>query len=603
MKKSFIIFLILFLFIATSCDENELGSNLGDRSQYRTINSDGSKEETTSSVQVEEKKTDKFENIRDSSNKENTKEEQKSTQNSIKEDISKKDISESTTVATSSKQEVVQAPIKADNFDKYKAELRDILKTKLEYDDTYEIVLEDYYDFNYDGNIEAIVVLKKDDEFLKALYLSLYQKEPLLDYIDLFSNVVKDVKLIQVNGVDDKVFYYETEPISGFNGVHIFKLSLGVFDPYVDTESFSGRTTTELIDKNNDGIYDEYITRRNGYDVFFYPLEETFFFDGNTPRFKEGHITLIGYPKTPEEVVLQYMSLSQLKFVEQSSFEQYNINGLDDRINQLCETGYDEKYVWSFELLKNTHVGIDPMISFKKSVEGDRLIVNTNIETQYDKKFVGTFKEGCFMKYELEERDGKWVIVSQEEVESQQKTVSKDKYKGKFESHFFDDKEITIPYELEISDFDANISELNLVNEVIFHGDTEFVTHVYSLEKIPNVPDGRQVDWYFVEKEGLVYKMDYDVFSEYMRTGENQERMVLVASVSPVSDILSESEKGFHNYVEMDDKGYIIGHSWNNSVESGFYETFVWKKDNGLIEYKSGYGADKETIKLTIGMY
>ncbi len=62
---------------------------------------------------------------------------------------------------------------------------------------------------------------------------------------------------------------------------------------------------------------------------------------------------------------------------------------------------------------------------------------------------------------------------------------------------------------------------------------------------------------------------------------------------------LSETEAGFHHYIDVENDE-IIYHSYNNLTETGYYETFVWKIGVGLIQYKSGFGAERESIKLDI---
>jgi hypothetical protein len=58
-------------------------------------------------------------------------------------------------------------------------------------------------------------------------------------------------------------------------------------------------------------------------------------------------------------------------------------------------------------------------------------------------------------------------------------------------------------------------------------------------------------------------------------------------------------EPGWHHYVTVN--GDIIeSHSYDKQVESGYYETFIWEKGRGLIYYASGYGAERDSIELTI---
>ncbi len=57
--------------------------------------------------------------------------------------------------------------------------------------------------------------------------------------------------------------------------------------------------------------------------------------------------------------------------------------------------------------------------------------------------------------------------------------------------------------------------------------------------------------------------------------------------------------KGMHKYILVngDRREY---HSYNDLTETGFYETFIWQSDVGLVNYRSGYGAAKDGIVLLI---
>lgn len=62
---------------------------------------------------------------------------------------------------------------------------------------------------------------------------------------------------------------------------------------------------------------------------------------------------------------------------------------------------------------------------------------------------------------------------------------------------------------------------------------------------------------------------------------------------------LGEDESGFHSYLEVkgDKREY---HSYNNQVSTGYYESFIWEKGKGLINYRSGYGAESNSIELQL---
>lgn len=61
-------------------------------------------------------------------------------------------------------------------------------------------------------------------------------------------------------------------------------------------------------------------------------------------------------------------------------------------------------------------------------------------------------------------------------------------------------------------------------------------------------------------------------------------------------DSLKE-EKGWHEEIMVE--GTVCTYrSYNDLTETGYYERFVWEKGKGLIEYKSGFGAERDRIYL-----
>ncbi len=73
----------------------------------------------------------------------------------------------------------------------------------------------------------------------------------------------------------------------------------------------------------------------------------------------------------------------------------------------------------------------------------------------------------------------------------------------------------------------------------------------------------------------------------------------IVCQNKPLKDRLNEEEKGWHHYIEVNDN-QIASHGYSNLVETGYYETFIWEKEGGLIAYRSGWGAGRDHIGLSL---
>lgn len=56
-------------------------------------------------------------------------------------------------------------------------------------------------------------------------------------------------------------------------------------------------------------------------------------------------------------------------------------------------------------------------------------------------------------------------------------------------------------------------------------------------------------------------------------------------------------ENGWHEYITLKENRCEF-HSYNNQTETGFYERFTWEEGKGLVEYRSGYGAERDSICL-----
>lgn len=47
--------------------------------------------------------------------------------------------------------------------------------------------------------------------------------------------------------------------------------------------------------------------------------------------------------------------------------------------------------------------------------------------------------------------------------------------------------------------------------------------------------------------------------------------------------------------VQEDERKYC---AYNNEIESGYFETYIWERDVGLKYCKSGYGAERDLVEL-----
>lgn len=196
------------------------------------------------------------------------------------------------------------------------------------------------------------------------------------------------------------------------------------------------------------------------------------------------------------------------------------------------------------------------------------------------------FNTGCTKKLE-----SKYALTDEESVNTNdttnnmfffEKNVLHEDYKGKF--LFFDDIEKNV--ELKINEV-ATLQDGSLYELII--------------DDIDDVPEERLNLGYFYIMDDKIFRME--------ATEENLSRLktdedlpsdsVIVCQDKELIDSLSEEEKGWHQFITVDgDKREY--HSYNNLVETGYYETFIWEKGKGLVYYRSGFGAERDYIELQL---
>lgn len=130
--------------------------------------------------------------------------------------------------------------------------------------------------------------------------------------------------------------------------------------------------------------------------------------------------------------------------------------------------------------------------------------------------------------------------------------------------------------------------------------------NLYELKLDPNeeLPDEFLSLGYFYVQEDKIYryKAEEKIVKQLQLDEDSVPLPEIVCQSEEVKDELREDEKGWHVYIEVNGD-YSVYHSYSNLVETGYYETFYWKKGEGLIGYKSGWGAGKDSIALELGEF
>lgn len=172
--------------------------------------------------------------------------------------------------------------------------------------------------------------------------------------------------------------------------------------------------------------------------------------------------------------------------------------------------------------------------------------------------------------------------------------------KKKYISEYFQENISFMKYEgqsifQEIQEFDIVINM-----EILRANKTSRIFNL-TLNPIQGVPDERLIIGCFYEIGEVIYKIvptDQNL-DNIISSGEIPKDSIIVCNGTEITDELEKDKKGFHHYININDDE-IAYNSYNNLVETGYYESFTWKKGVGLIFYKSGYGAECNSIRLKL---
>ncbi|KNY25863.1 DUF5991 domain-containing protein [Pseudobacteroides cellulosolvens] len=121
------------------------------------------------------------------------------------------------------------------------------------------------------------------------------------------------------------------------------------------------------------------------------------------------------------------------------------------------------------------------------------------------------------------------------------------------------------------------------------------------LDSIDGVSTERLSLGYFCVQKDKIYKIEptKENLNKLIRNKEMPNDSVVVCQDKEIKDTLSNEEHGWHHYLKVDGNKREY-YSYNNLVGTGYYESFIWEKDKGLINYRSGYGAERDSIEIQL---
>ena len=162
--------------------------------------------------------------------------------------------------------------------------------------------------------------------------------------------------------------------------------------------------------------------------------------------------------------------------------------------------------------------------------------------------------------------------------------------------YFFKESENKIRYELRChfqNDFSGTAYVLVTEVKCLEEG-TLYEIKIDADEAECYAYDRFQLGYFFVTEE-QIFRVSEELLEQDAEEWAKTENVI--CQEEEMEDAVEG--KGWHKYICIVDEKCEF-HSYNDMVETGFYENFTWEKGKGLVEYRSGYGAEKDAIYLRL---
>jgi len=275
-------------------------------------------------------------------------------------------------------------------------ECMDYLKAMDQIQEDYEVVDYFEYDLNADGQVESLVSVGfySDDiyeKYINKVYV--IGKNPELAIINTIEDAysIYDVDIIQLS--ESKDFFIHCKLTNGGNleGFALYKLEGSELISVWHSASATGAGNSELVDKNEDGLYDSYIQDLWSYDVLWYRTHREFSWYDNQFVLMESVVDVYEYPSDIVDVVMQFISLSMID--DNVSLE------IRDRITEICIEDFEYSFESiSFNDIVSAQLMIDGYMIFDVSEDGSKgeVLVSSDEEAMndYEYQFMMTKIEG-----------------------------------------------------------------------------------------------------------------------------------------------------------------------------------------------------------------
>mgnify|MGYP001226908724 CR=1 FL=1 len=170
-------------------------------------------------------------------------------------------------------------------------------------------------DLDLDGHEEAVIGVGNSSTYFNKAFLLKNQEGTVTSIQDgsLGSPYgIYELKLVELDDRPNPVIYMGVTNGGPMGGFQLEEYINGELKTLVYSASAVGAGSDRLIDGNGDGRYDSYIQERWSYDVFYYWTNRYYKLEQGEFILDHVEVHLPDYPDKPEEVVIEYLSLTML---------------------------------------------------------------------------------------------------------------------------------------------------------------------------------------------------------------------------------------------------------------------------------------------------
>lgn len=315
----------------------------------------------------------------------------------------------------------------------------DSLRRILKVESDSKVMFEELYDFNNDGVDELIIAFgyennEEQDYIDDIYYIGLIDgKYEVYDHLEHSGYHYFDVDFIHLENKENPVLYCRITNYADLEGFELYDVQSNSLHQMVYSASHTGVGYDEMLDVDEDGIYQGYLQKRESYDSLYTVLYRRYSYIDGSFVLEDISADFYNYPSTAEETVRQFLNLHTLL-----NNEEMDIPDVDSRINELCPKNFKPAHVCSMEEMMNYNMSLDtPFVLRTESFEQNN-ITYVYQEHESDDKFPTVV-------YSLGENDGKWQIYDYRVIGGDKSLLSS-KIDSYFEKLQYDKSELLDKY-------------------------------------------------------------------------------------------------------------------------------------------------------------